>query len=196
MFLRIASIALHVLSRACNYPEKWSSNQRGTTSCKPKSTQAPANASTTGRAYGQSHTPEYLAAAQNVHRFVRTFLTSPDGAFYVSQDADVISGRHSPFFFSLSDEMRRAIRIPRIDKHLYARENGWMINAVARLYAVTGRSFHACRGRALGALGHHSSQSRWRRLCTTGSDFRFSLPAKGRRFRHNDQEIASYTDQR
>jgi hypothetical protein len=30
----------------------------------------------------------------------------------------------------------------------------------------------------------------------TGSDFRFSLPAKGRRFRHNDQKIAGYTHQR
>jgi hypothetical protein len=29
--------------------------------------------------------------------------------------------------------MRGAIGIPRIDKHLYAHENGWMINAVARL---------------------------------------------------------------
>jgi hypothetical protein len=162
MFLRIASIALHVFSRACNYPEKWSSNRQGTTSCKSKSTLAPADASTTGSAYGQSHTPEYLVAAQNVHRFVRPFLTSPDGAFYVSQDADVISGRQSASFFSLGDEKRRAIGIPRIDKHLYARENGWMINALARLYAVTG---YACRGRELGALGHHSSQSRWRRLC-------------------------------
>jgi hypothetical protein len=74
MFLRIASIALHVFSRACNYPEKWSSNRQGTTSCKSKSTLAPADASTTGSAYGQSHTPEYLVAAQNVHRFVRPFL--------------------------------------------------------------------------------------------------------------------------
>jgi hypothetical protein len=66
LFLRIASIALHVFSCACKYPEKWSSNQQGTTSCKPKRTQAPADASTTGSAYGQSHTPEYLVAAQNV----------------------------------------------------------------------------------------------------------------------------------
>jgi uncharacterized protein YyaL (SSP411 family) len=138
MFLRIASIALHVFSRACNYPEKWSSKRQGTTSSKSKSTLAPADASTTGSAYGQSHTPEYLVAAQNVHRFVRPFLTSPDGAFYVSQDADVTSGRQSASFFSLGDEKRRAIGIPRIDKHLYARENGWMINALARLYAVTG----------------------------------------------------------
>jgi hypothetical protein len=73
-----------------------------------------------------------------VQRFVRTFLTSPDGAFYFSHDADVISGRHNASFFSRGDEKRRAIGISRIDQHLYARENGWMINALARLYAVTG----------------------------------------------------------
>jgi uncharacterized protein YyaL (SSP411 family) len=171
MFLRIASIALHVFSRACNYPEKWSSNQQGTTSCKSKSTLAPADASTTGSAYGQSHTPEYLVAAQNVHRFVRPFLTSPDGAFYVSQDADVISGRHSAFFFSLGDEKRRAIDIPRIDKHLYARENGWMINALARLYAVTG---YAC------TVAEAESSARWvtahRSLAGGGFSHRIRLP--------------------
>ena len=29
-----------------------------------------------------------------------------------------------------------------------------------------------------------------------GSDFRFILPAKGRRFRHDDQKIAGHTHQR
>jgi hypothetical protein len=165
MFLRIASIALHVFSRACNYPEKWSSNEQGTTSCKSKSTLAPADASTTGSAYGQSHTPEYLVAAQNVHRFVRPFLTSPDGAFNVSQDADVISGRHSAPFFSLGDEKRRAIGIPCIDKtSLCTRER---LDDQCPCQTVRGNRlrFHACsRSRELGALGHHSSQSRWRRL--------------------------------
>ena len=93
---------------------------------------------TYAQTYGQWHAPEYLAAAENVHRFVRTFLTSPDGAFYVSQDADVISGRQSSPYFALGDKERRAVGIPRIDKHLYARENGWMITALAKLYAVTG----------------------------------------------------------
>ena len=170
MFLRIASIALHVFSRACNYPEKWSSNRQGTTSCKSNSTLAPADASTTGSAYGQSHTPEYLVAAQNVHRFVRPFLTSPDGAFYVSQDADVTSGRHSASFFSLGDEKRRAIG-PRIDKHLYARENGWMINALARLYAVTGYA---------STLAEAESSARWvtthRSLAGGGFSRRIRLP--------------------
>jgi uncharacterized protein YyaL (SSP411 family) len=93
---------------------------------------------TYAQAYGQLHTPEYLEAAQNVHRYVRTFLTSPEGAFYVSQDADLMAGEHSANYFALSDAKRRALGIPRIDKHLYARENGWMIRALCALYAVTG----------------------------------------------------------
>ena len=39
-------------------------------------------------AYGQWHDPKYLQAAQDIQRFLATFLTSPDGAFYTSQDAD------------------------------------------------------------------------------------------------------------
>jgi hypothetical protein len=93
---------------------------------------------TYAQAYGQWGTPEYLAAAQNVHRYVRGFLTSPDGAFYVSQDADLVAGEHSDSYFKLDDAKRRAMGIPRVDKHLYARENGWMINALCALYAVTG----------------------------------------------------------
>jgi uncharacterized protein YyaL (SSP411 family) len=92
---------------------------------------------TYAQAYGQWRDPGYLAAAQSVHRYVRNFLTSPEGGFYVSQDADVVAGQHSAKFFSLSDAKRRAIGVPRVDKHLYARENGWMIRALCALYAAT-----------------------------------------------------------
>lgn len=164
MFLRIASIALHVFSRACNYPEKWSSNQQGTTSCKSKSTLAPADASTTGSAYGQSHTPEYLAAAQNVHRFVRTFLASPDGAF-LCQPGCRCDLRETQRTLLLSG--RRKARRHRYSLHrqtsLCTRER---LDDQCPCQTVRGNRlrFHACRGRELGALGHHSSQSRWRRL--------------------------------
>lgn len=93
---------------------------------------------TYAQAYGHWRDPAYLAAAQNVHRYVRNFLTSPDGAFYVSQDADVVVGEDSAAYFALSDPRRRALGVPRVDKHLYARENGWMIRSLCSLYAVTG----------------------------------------------------------
>jgi len=89
-------------------------------------------------AYEEWHDPAYLKAAQDVQRFLKTFLTSPEGAFYTSQDADLIEGKHSAAYFKLSDEARRKQGIPRIDKHSYSRENGWAIEAVATLYAATG----------------------------------------------------------
>ncbi len=89
-------------------------------------------------AYAEWHDPAYLKAALDVQRFLAAFLTSPDGAFYTSQNADLVDGRHSAAYFKLDDAARRKLGIPRIDKHLYSRENGWAIEAVAALYAATG----------------------------------------------------------
>ena len=58
----------------------------------------------------------------------------------MSQDADLIDGEHSADYFKLNNARRRALGIPRIDKHLYARENGWMIRSLCTLYAVTGNA--------------------------------------------------------
>jgi uncharacterized protein len=66
------------------------------------------------------------------------FLASADGAFLCQPGCRCDLREIQRTFFSLGDEKRGAIGIPCIDKHLYARENGWMINALARLYAVTG----------------------------------------------------------
>jgi uncharacterized protein len=89
-------------------------------------------------AYQEWKDPAYLTAALDVHRFLKNFLMSPEGAFYTSQDADLIEGKHSAEYFKLDDPGRRKQGIPRIDKHTYARENGWAINAVTALYAATG----------------------------------------------------------
>jgi uncharacterized protein YyaL (SSP411 family) len=89
-------------------------------------------------AWAQWHDPQDLKSAQAVERYVRTFLTDPDGAFYVSQDADLIDGQHSADYYSLNDSQRRTRGIPRVDKHLYARENGWMIRALCTLYGASG----------------------------------------------------------
>ena len=89
-------------------------------------------------AYAQFGDPLYLHAAQEIRRYLKTFLTSPDGAFYTSQDADLIDGKHSAEYFVLSDAARRKQGVPRVDKHIYARENGWAINALVTLYDATG----------------------------------------------------------
>ena len=67
-----------------------------------------------------------------------SFLLSPGGAFYTSQDADLVPGQHAGSYFALSDGDRRKKGIPRIDKHIYTRENGWAIESFAALYGATG----------------------------------------------------------
>jgi uncharacterized protein YyaL (SSP411 family) len=90
------------------------------------------------QAYALGKDPAYLDAAKKIRDYLRNFLTSPEGAFYTSQDADLVQGEHSAEYFALSDADRRKRGIPRIDQHIYARENGWAINALATLYGVTG----------------------------------------------------------
>lgn len=81
---------------------------------------------------------KYLNAAKSIADYLNKFLTSPDGAFYTSQDADLVPGQHSEDYFNLDDQARRKRGIPRVDKHVYARENGWAINGFAHLYMATG----------------------------------------------------------
>ena len=89
-------------------------------------------------AFGQFGDPRYLEAARDIHRYLTAFLRSPEGAFYTSQDADLVKGEHSEEYFALNDAGRRKQGIPAIDKHRYARENGWIIQALATAYSVTG----------------------------------------------------------
>src|SRR5258708_844296 len=89
-------------------------------------------------AYAQWRDPQYLHVAQEIHRYLGTFLRSPNGPFYTSQDADLVDGKHSADYFALSDAQRRKLGVPRVDKHIYARENGWAINGLVTYYAVTG----------------------------------------------------------
>jgi hypothetical protein len=53
--------------------------------------------------YAQWRDPAILKAATDIDRFLITFLRSPEGAFYTSQDADVIDGEHSGEYFKLDD---------------------------------------------------------------------------------------------
>ena len=88
-------------------------------------------------AYARWHDPQYLRAAQDIDRYLNNFLTSPQGAFYTSQDADLVPGKHSADYFKLNDAARRKRGVPRVDQHIYARENGWAIDAITTLYCVT-----------------------------------------------------------
>jgi uncharacterized protein YyaL (SSP411 family) len=88
--------------------------------------------------YSLWNEPKYIQAAKSIQRFLQSFMFSPEGAFYTSMDADLVPGKHSADYFKLGDEQRRKLGIPRIDKHIYARENGWVINGLTALYGATG----------------------------------------------------------
>ncbi|MBB5340485.1 DUF255 domain-containing protein [Tunturiibacter gelidoferens] len=90
-------------------------------------------------AYAETQNPEDLKAAQSVHRYVTNFLTAPSaGVFFVSQDADLHDGQENEAYFKLQDAGRRAQGMPRVDTHVYSRENGWMIAALCDYYAASG----------------------------------------------------------
>lgn len=73
-----------------------------------------------------------------IRDYIDGFMTSRSKAFYTSQDADLVRGEHSEAYFALDDAGRRALGIPKIDKRVYSRENGWMIEALAHRYAAVG----------------------------------------------------------
>jgi len=89
-------------------------------------------------AYAQWNDPVYRKTAEGIYHYVRAFLTSPDGVVYVSQDADLVDGVHGGDYFKLNDAERRKLGIPRVDQQIYARENGWFIQALTALNAATG----------------------------------------------------------
>jgi uncharacterized protein YyaL (SSP411 family) len=94
------------------------------------------------RLYSEAYTrwkdPRYLAAAQSLYRYMTKFLAAPDGGFYVSQDADVSAQISGHDFYPKDDGGRRALGMPRIDVHEYARETGWAIRALCKYYDVSG----------------------------------------------------------
>ncbi|MBL8510738.1 MAG: thioredoxin domain-containing protein, partial [Betaproteobacteria bacterium] len=82
-------------------------------------------------AYRITGEKRYEAAARLIYRYVNEFLTSPEGGYFTSQDADLVPGEHSEDYFKLDNPSRRALGFPRIDTHVYTRETAWMIAALA-----------------------------------------------------------------
>lgn len=82
--------------------------------------------------------PSLLKPAQDIRRYMKAFMTSPQGTFYTSQDADHVPGVQGDGYFALGDKERRKLGIPRVDTNVYTRENGWMIEALVELYSASG----------------------------------------------------------
>jgi uncharacterized protein len=90
-------------------------------------------------AYALWHRPGDRAAGEAIAGYLARFLTGPDGTFYTSQDADVGPDMTGKAFYALDAGKRAALgRAPRIDQHVYARENGWAIGALAAYADATG----------------------------------------------------------
>jgi len=89
-------------------------------------------------AYETWQQPADLAAAQDVARWLIDFMQDPEGGFYTSQDADAGQTLPGAAFYAQADAARRAGAQPPIDRHMYARENGWAIASLAALHDVTG----------------------------------------------------------
>lgn len=90
-------------------------------------------------AYSLWRNPADKAAADSIMRYMMRFLRDPNGGFYVSQDADVDADLTGHRFYAMSDRDRSALeRAPRIDKNIYARENGWAIQALVAYSDATG----------------------------------------------------------
>lgn len=95
------------------------------------------------RAYAATQDQALLADARRLESYIATFLTNHEGAFLVSQDADV--GAHDPSkpfidgheYYRLDDAGRRALGVPRIDPHVYGNENGIAIAALCTLHEVS-----------------------------------------------------------
>ncbi len=117
-------------------------------------------------AYLQSGEQRWLAAARDVHRWLEAQMMSDEGAFYTSQDADLSREVDGKQFFILAAAEREKLGRPRIDTAIYARENGWVIQALAHLADATGEARYldqavraaswviANRQTAAGGFGH------------------------------------------
>lgn len=94
-------------------------------------------------AYAQTGEERWVLHAERVTRYVESTLTSAEGTFYASQDAD-LRPDGAPLvpgaaYYALDAPARRARGTPHVDTHVYASVNGRLAAALARLGTVTGR---------------------------------------------------------
>ena len=102
-----------------------------------------ANLEAAARGYQATSNGTFLADARKIDSYLEKFFTSSNGTFFATQDADVNAHeKNKPFvdghaYYALDDAGRRQLGMPRIDTHVYARENGLAMAALSTLYEVT-----------------------------------------------------------
>jgi hypothetical protein len=90
----------------------------------------------------------YRQAVASIRRYVTEFLRAPDGGYYASQDADLKPGEHAADYFARDDRGRRALGVPRVDRHRYARDAGAHAEALGYWYEVSGDTSALAEARA------------------------------------------------
>jgi uncharacterized protein len=94
-------------------------------------------------AYAMTHDPAHLALARKMRSYLEGILLGPAGGFYASQDADVNAHDATlPFmnghdYYAKGDKDRRKAGMPRVDTHVYGKENGLAIYAYCTYVAAT-----------------------------------------------------------
>jgi len=102
-----------------------------------------ANLEAAARVYQATGNQAFLADAWKIDSYLKKFFTATNGTFFATQDADLNAHeKDKPFvdghtYYALDDASRRKLGFPRIDTHVYARENGLGIAALCTLYEVT-----------------------------------------------------------
>ncbi len=94
-------------------------------------------------AYALTHDAKWLTVALATRGYIDRFLTSKEGAFFATQDAD--ANAHDPGrpfvtgheYYGLDEPHRLAIGVPRVDAHEYGKENALAIAAYVALFEAT-----------------------------------------------------------
>jgi uncharacterized protein YyaL (SSP411 family) len=136
-----------------------------------------------GEGNGQSHD---LKVARHIADYLVRFMRDEGGAFYANQDADLGSHGGGPHlkgaeYYALSEKDRLALGQPFIDRNIFASHNGHIIQALVRLYMVTGEArylAHAERAAATILATHFNAEE---------GAFAHAHPASGRLFHLDDQ---------
>jgi uncharacterized protein len=102
-----------------------------------------ANLEAAARGFQATGNKAFLTDARKIDSYLEKFFTSTNGTFFATQDADLNAHeKDKPFvdghtYYALDDAGRRKLGFPRIDTHVYARENSLAIAALSTLYEVT-----------------------------------------------------------
>jgi uncharacterized protein YyaL (SSP411 family) len=111
-------------------------------------------------AYAQTRDAAFLADARSIERWFAETLRAPEGTYAVSQDADAPRLPGERYYRLPTRAARAPYGRPRVDRSVYARENGRAIQALIALHRATGDPalFAAAKEAATRILRTHSIQ--------------------------------------